>query len=71
MSCPNFLDKRDPVFKQLHGTLDSHFQKLHEAGTGRKVKLAELITKKRRTSYGLVVKWEEFTNGITKHCILL
>ena len=30
-SCPNFLDKRDPAFKQLHGTLDSHFRKLHES----------------------------------------
>ena len=44
-SCPNFLDKRDSAFKQLHGTLDSHFRKLHEAGIGRKVKHAELITK--------------------------
>ena len=44
-SCPNFLDKRDPAFKQLHGTLDSHFRKLHESGLGRKVKHAELITK--------------------------
>ena len=44
-SCPNFLDKKDPAFKQLHGTLDSHFRKLHESGLGRKVKHAELITK--------------------------
>ena len=28
-SCPNFLDKRDLAFKQLHGTLNSHFRKLH------------------------------------------
>ena len=44
-SCPNFLDKRDPAFKSLHGTLDVHFRKLHESGIGRKVRHTELITK--------------------------
>ena len=44
-SCPNFLDKRDSAFKQFHGTLDSHFRKLHETGIGSKVKNTELITK--------------------------
>ena len=44
-SCPNFLDKREPTYKQLHGTLDSHFRKLHESGLGKKVKHTELITK--------------------------
>ena len=44
-SYPNFSDKQDPALKQFHETLDSHFQKLHEAGIGRKVKQNELITR--------------------------
>ena len=39
------MDKKDPAFKQLHGTLDSRFRKLHKSGLGRKVKHTELITK--------------------------
>ena len=36
--CPNFLDKKDSRFKQLHGTLDSYFHDLHCEGIGRQVK---------------------------------
>ena len=42
---PNFLDKKNPAFKQLHGTLDVHFRRLHETGIGRRVKHAEVISK--------------------------
>ena len=58
-TCPNFLDKRDLSFEQLHGTLDSLFRKLHEAGIGRKVKHTEVSQKKKKTSCGLLVWWEE------------
>ena len=65
-SCPNFLDKKDPAFKQLHGTLDFHFRKLHESGLGRIVKHAELITKEDETSYGQPVRWEWIHLGLYK-----
>ena len=42
---PNFLDKKNPAFKQLHNTLDVHFRHLHETGLGKRVKHAEVITK--------------------------
>ena len=42
--CPNFLDKKDSRFRQLHGTLDSYFNKLHSQGVGRRVKHAETIS---------------------------
>ena len=43
---PNFLDKKiPPSFKQLHGTLDIHFRRLHETGLGRRVRHAEIMTK--------------------------
>ena len=39
-----FLDK-NPLFKELHGTLDKLFRCLHEDRVGRQVKHAEVITK--------------------------
>ena len=42
-SAARFLDKKNPCFKQLHGTLDNLFHRLHEEGAGR-VKHAEVIT---------------------------
>ena len=43
--CPNFLDKKDASFRQLHHTLDVHFHKLHSDGIGRKVKQTDTISK--------------------------
>ena len=42
--CPNFLDKSDNRFRQLQGTLDSYFHKLHSEGFGTHVKHAETIS---------------------------
>ncbi len=42
--CPNFLDKKDGRFKQLHCTLDSFFHDLHSEGIGRQVKHTETIS---------------------------
>ena len=38
-----FLDKKNSLFKELHGTLDNLFRRLHEDGVGRQVK--HVITK--------------------------
>ena len=43
-ACPNFLDKKDARFSQLHKTLDSYFHKLHSEGVGRQTKHAEIVT---------------------------
>ena len=43
--CPNFLDKKDACFRQLHHSLDVHFNRLHSNGIGRQVKHAEVISK--------------------------
>ena len=43
--CPNFLNKQDNNFHQLHGTLDALFHKLHSDGVGVQVKHTEIITK--------------------------
>ena len=40
-----FLDKKNLLFKELHGTLDNLFRCLQEDGVGRQVKCAEVITK--------------------------
>ena len=42
--CPNFLDKADNRFKQLHSTLDAYFHKLHSEGIGTQTKHAEVIS---------------------------
>ena len=44
-TCKDFLATKNPEFKMLHGTLNSHFHKLHESGVGTKVKHAEIICK--------------------------
>ena len=36
--CPNFVDKKNPSFRNLHRTLDSHFHSLKERGVGVSVK---------------------------------
>ena len=43
-ACPNFMDKKDARFSQLHKTLDSYFHKLHSEGVGRQTKHAEVVT---------------------------
>ena len=43
-TCPNFLDKKDSRFRDLHGTLDSYFHKLHSDGVGTQTKHAETIS---------------------------
>ena len=43
--CPNFMDKKDLRFWELHGTLDVHFHQLLSEGIGRQVQHAEIITK--------------------------
>ena len=43
--CPNFLNKKDCRFKELHHTLDAHFHNLHATGVGRQVRHAEPFTK--------------------------
>ena len=43
--CPNFLNKQDSQFRQLQGTLDALFHKLHSDGIGVQVRHTEIITK--------------------------
>ena len=42
--CLNFLNKKDPQFKPLRGTLDALFHKLHSEGLGTEIKSAEVFT---------------------------
>ena len=55
--CPNFLNKQDSQFRQLQGTLDALFHKLHSDGIGVQVRHTEIITKQTRKSCGQVVSW--------------
>lgn len=59
-ACKTFLDKKNPEFKIMHGTLNPHFRKLHESEVlvGTKVKHAEIISKKRR-------QWDSGVMGAT------
>ena len=42
---PNFLDRKDVKFKNLHGTCDVVFRSLHESGVGATKKSAQILTK--------------------------
>ena len=55
-----FLDK-NPIFQELHGTLDNLFRRLHDGGAGWQVKYAEVITKQEDNEL-----WESGELGI-KH----
>ena len=41
---PNFLDRNDTHFKELHGACDATFRNLHQQGIGMSKKSAEIIT---------------------------
>ena len=47
--CINFPDKKNPKFKKLYGTLNSHFRKLHKSGVGTKLKHAEIVSKEEES----------------------
>lgn len=64
-SCPNFMDKQDLRFKQLHNTLDSLFHKLHSEGVGVHVKHAEVITADEEMKL-----WESGIMGMDNPCSL-
>ena len=42
--CPNFVNKRQRKFNQLHGTLQTVFRQLREEGVGASMKHAPVIT---------------------------
>ena len=58
--CPNFLDKQDSRFRQLQGTLDALFHKLHSDGICVQVKHAEILTKEDETKL-----WDSGVMGST------
>ena len=57
---PNFLDKQDTRFRQLQGTLDAQFHKLHSEGTGVKTKYAEILQKENEEKL-----WTSGAMGLT------
>ena len=42
--CPNFLDKKDHHFKELHAAVDNLGRQLRSTGIGAEVKHASMIT---------------------------
>ena len=57
--CPNFLDKKDTRFKQLHGAMDAHFHQLHARGIGQDVKHSEVFLMMKSSNCGQVVYLEQ------------
>ena len=47
-ACPNFMDKKNARFSQLHKTLDSYFHKLQSEGVEDRQSMQKLwqVTKK-------------------------
>jgi len=61
--CPNFLDKKDSCFLQLHSTLDALFHQLHSEGIGVQTKHTEILTKKDDEKL-----WSSGVIGVTSLC---
>ena len=57
--CPNFLDKKDSRFRNLHGILDAYFHKLHTDGIGMQVQHTEILTEEGETKL-----WESGVVGV-------
>ena len=55
--CPNFLDSKDPHFKEIHSIIDRYFRQLRELGVDAEVKHTSIITKDEEASFGKVVCW--------------
>ena len=66
--CPNFLDKKDGRFRQLHHTLDVEFHTLHAKGIGRKVKQSEVANYQRRRTEAVGKRYSRCkrSKGITE-----
>ena len=43
-NAPRFLDRKDPRFRDIHGTCDTIYRKLHQQGIGAEVRHAAIIT---------------------------
>ena len=43
-ACPNFMNRKDPVFKELNGAIEVRSRELREAGVGAMVKHAAVIS---------------------------
>lgn len=42
--CPNFMNRKDPRFSELTGTIQVKYRELREAGIGADVKHASVVT---------------------------
>ena len=43
-NCPNFMNRKDPTFKELNGALQVRYRELHEGGVGAVVKHAAVVS---------------------------
>ena len=54
-SCPNFMNRKDPNFRELTGALQVRFRELREEGIGAQVNHAPVVTPEEEDMWGLKV----------------
>ena len=64
--CPNFLDSKDPQFKEMHSIIDRYFRELRELGVGAGVKHSSVISKDEESKL-----WEGGVLGVDSPRALL
>lgn len=57
--CPNFLDTKNPQFKEMHAIIDNYFCELHAEGVGAEDKHTSIISKEEEDRL-----WEERILGV-------
>ena len=64
--CPNFLNEKDPQFREMHAIIDTYFRELRDAGVGAEVKHTSVISKEEENKL-----WEEGVIGVDTPTSLL
>ena len=54
---PNFLDRNDHRFRELHNVCDSYFRRLHSEGVGSEVKETPTISKEEENELWRIGYW--------------
>ena len=57
--CPNFLDVKNPEFKEIHAVINTYFRQLRESGVGTETKHTPIITKEEENCL-----WDQGVIGV-------
>ena len=69
---PKFLDRKDPRFRDIHGTCETIYRQLHQQGVGMEVRHAAIIIAERGGgTLGIWSDWLYYPQESPARCIFL